>query len=53
MNTVGRVTCIPGVVTTDPGQFRTEGGEEIEEAPGQDDDVVHDRVQHYYLTAVA
>lgn len=33
-------TCVPGIGTSCPGKFRGEGAEQVEECPGQDDDVV-------------
>lgn len=37
-------TCVPGVGTGRPGQFRGKGAEQVEEGPGEDDDVVHVQV---------
>lgn len=45
-------TCVPAVGAGSPGQLRTEGREQVEESPGQDDDVVHAGVQDHHLTAV-
>lgn len=33
-------TCVPGIGTGCPGQLRGEGAEQIEEGPGENDDVV-------------
>lgn len=33
-------TCVPAIGTGRPGQLRGEGAEQVEEGPGQDDDVV-------------
>lgn len=33
-------TCVPGVGAGGPGQLGGEGAEQVEEGPGQDDDVV-------------
>ena len=33
-------TGVPGVAAGRPGKLRAEGGEQVEESPGQDDDVV-------------
>ena len=34
------LTCIPLVAATSPGEVRGEAAEEVEEGPGQDNDVV-------------
>lgn len=36
-----------------PGQLRLEAVEQVEERPGQDDDVVHAAMQDYHLAGVA
>ena len=33
-------TCVPGVGARGPGQLGGEGAEQVEEGPGQDDDIV-------------
>lgn len=33
-------TCVPGIGTGCPGQLRGKGAEQVEESPGEDDDVV-------------
>lgn len=33
-------TCVPGIGTRRPGQFRGKGAEQVEKGPGEDDDVV-------------
>ena len=33
-------TCVPGVGAGGPGQLGGEGAEQVEEGPGQDDDIV-------------
>lgn len=34
-------TCVPGIGAGGPGQLRGKGAEQIEEGPGEDDDVVY------------
>ena len=46
-------TCVPGVVAAGPGQYSVEGGEEVEESPGQDDNIIHHHVKWCHLIAVA
>lgn len=45
-------TCVPAVSAICPGKFRVKGGEEIQESPGQDDNVVDAGVQNNHLTAI-
>lgn len=33
------ITCIPGISAAGPWHLGTEGGEQVEEGPGLDDDV--------------
>ena len=40
-------TCVPGVVAAGPGQHSVEGGEEVEEGPGQNDNIIHHHVKWY------
>lgn len=42
---VGAIGAVPGVVTVDPRQISSEGGEQVEEGPGNDDIVVKSHVQ--------
>lgn len=37
-------TCIPRVVTAGPGEDSLEGGEQVEERPGQDDYIIRHHV---------
>jgi len=37
-------TCVPGVVAAGPGEYSVEGGEEVEEGPSHDDNVIHHTV---------
>lgn len=46
-------TCVPGVVTAGPREHSVEGGEEVEECPSQNDDVISHQVNRYHLNAVA
>lgn len=46
-------TCVPGAVTAAPGKFSGKGGEKVKEGPGQDDNVVTQRVKYDHLAAVA
>lgn len=39
------VGAVPGVVAVDPGQLAVEGGEEVEQGPGDDDVVVEAHVE--------
>lgn len=48
-----KITCVPRVSTACPGQLRTKGKKQIEECPGQNDDVIDPCVQHHDLTAIA
>ena len=43
-----RLTCVPGVVACGPGQRVSETIEEVEEGPGQDDDIESGiKLDHY------
>lgn len=46
-------TCVPTVSTTCPGKLSMEGGEEVKDGPGQDDNVVHTSVQDDHLVSIA
>lgn len=47
------VTCVPVVVAAGPGQLRAEGKDQVEQGPGQNDDVGHTAVENDQLTSVA
>lgn len=47
------LTRVPRVVTVRPGQHRLEAVGQVEESPGQDDDVVHAAVQDHHLAGIA
>lgn len=47
------LTCVPRVVAVRPGQHRLEAVGEVEEGPGQDDDVVNTAMQDHHLAGVA
>lgn len=46
-------TCVPGVVTAGPRQDIMEGGEKVEEGPGQYDNIIHHSVKHQQQAAKA
>ena len=46
-------TSVPRVVAVRPRQLGLEAVEQVEERPGQDDDVVHAAVQDHHLAGVA
>lgn len=47
------LTGVPGVVAVRPGQLRLEAVDQVEEGPGQDDDVVNAAMQDDHLAGVA
>lgn len=47
------LTGVPRVVTVWPGQLRLEAVDQVEERPGQDDDVVNTAVQDHHLAGVS
>lgn len=47
------VTCVPCVVAGGPGQVPGERERQVENPPGQNDDVVEVKQSHYHLGAVA
>lgn len=46
-------TCVPGVVTAGPWEFKAEGEDEVDKCPGQNDDVTHAAVQQNHLSCIA
>lgn len=46
-------TCVPVVVAAGPGQLGAEGEHQVEQGPGQDEDVGHAAVEEDQLSAVA
>lgn len=46
------LTCVPRVVTVRPGQLCLEAVGQVEESPGQDDDVVHAAMQDHHLAGI-
>lgn len=46
-------TCVPGIVAAGPWENGVEGREQVEERPGQDDDVVCHHAKAYHLNAIA
>lgn len=52
-NSASLLTGVPRVVTVRPGKLRLEAVRQVEESPGQDDDVVHTAVQDHHLAGIA
>lgn len=46
-------TCVPGVVTASPWQCRTEGKAQVQQSPGQNDNITHGAVDQDQLTSIA
>lgn len=46
-------TCVPVVVAAGPGQLGAEGEDEVEQSPGQNNDVRHTAVEEDQLSTIA
>lgn len=51
--TIVTFTSVPVVDTAGPGELRTEGEEQVQKSPGQDDNIAHTAIQENQLASIA